>query len=103
MNTTLSVTRGNITEYNLNWPRKTRGSTHELVIDEQHIFVSEQNMDCIAKCNYEGQVVDYYKMPDGSGPHGLLLINRGGFGFRWSFLPWSYNWMSTDKSSTKSM
>ena len=77
MNTTPSATLGNITEYSLNWPSSARGSTHELVIDEQHIYVSGQNMDRIAKCDYEGQVVDYYKMPDGSGPHGLLLDKQG--------------------------
>ncbi|MGR8998928.1 MAG: Vgb family protein [Gammaproteobacteria bacterium] len=78
MNTTHSATLGNITEYSLNWPGNTHGSTHELVIDKQYIYVSGQNMDQIAKCNYKGQIVDYYKMPDGSGPHGLLLDKHGG-------------------------
>jgi len=73
MNTTLSATPGNIAEYSLNWPGTAHGSTHELVIDEQHIYVTGQKMDQIAKCDYKGQIVDYYKMPDGSGPHGLLL------------------------------
>ena len=77
MNTTLSTTPGNITEYSLNWPGTAHSSTHELVIDKQYVYVTGQNMDRIAKCNYEGQVVDFYKMPDGSGPHGLLLDKQG--------------------------
>jgi virginiamycin B lyase len=70
-------TLGNVTEYCLYWPSPNHGSTHELVIDGQHIYVSGQNMDHVAKLNYEGQIVEYYKMPDGSGPHGLLLDKQG--------------------------
>lgn len=77
MNTTLSTTLGKITEYNLNWPSSVHGSTHELAIDKQHIYITGQNMDQIAKLDYKGQIVDYYKMPDGSGPHGLLLDKQG--------------------------
>lgn len=74
---TSSVSLGNITEYSLNWPSTAQGSTHELVIDKQYIYVSGQNMDQIAKVNYQGQVLDYYKMPKGSGPHGLLFDKHG--------------------------
>jgi len=70
-------TLGNVTEYCLDWPSPNHGSTHELVIDDQYIYVSGQNMDHIAKLNYEGQILAYYKMPDGSGPHGLLLDPQG--------------------------
>jgi virginiamycin B lyase len=77
MNTTLSATLGTITEYSLNWPGKAHGSTHELAIDEQHIYVTGQNMDRIAKCDYDGRIVDYYEMPEGSGPHGILFDKQG--------------------------
>ncbi|SDZ01875.1 hypothetical protein [Nitrosomonas sp. Nm33] len=77
MSKIISAALGNITEYSLNWPSTAHGSTHELVIDEAHIYVTGQNMDQIAKCNYGGQVVDYYKMPDGSGPHGILIDKHG--------------------------
>jgi virginiamycin B lyase len=77
MNTNLSTSLGNITEYNLNWPSPNQGSTHELVINERHIYVSGQNMHQVAKCDYTGQVIDYFKMPDGSGPHGILLDKQG--------------------------
>jgi virginiamycin B lyase len=70
-------TLGNVTEYCLYWPSPNHGSTHELAIDEKHIYVSGQNMDHIAKLNYDGQILEYYKMPDGSGPHGLLLDKQG--------------------------
>ena len=74
---TSTATLGNITEYSLNWPSTAHGSTHELVIDEQYIYVSGQNMHQIAKLNDQGQIIEYYKMPDGSGPHGLLFDKHG--------------------------
>ncbi|MEC4749972.1 hypothetical protein [Methylomicrobium sp. Wu6] len=77
MNPTLSATFGKITEYNLNWPSSVHGSTHELVIDEEHIYVTGQNMHRIAKFDYAGRIVDYYTMPDGSGPHGILFDKHG--------------------------
>jgi virginiamycin B lyase len=77
MNTPHSATLGNITEYSLDWPSAAHGSTHELAIDARYIYVTGQNMHQIAKCDYEGRVVDYYKMPDGSGPHGILFDKQG--------------------------
>lgn len=74
---TSTATLGNVTEYPLNWPGTEHGSTHELVIDKQHIYVTGQNMHRIAKVDYQGQVLDYYDMPEGSGPHGLLLDKQG--------------------------
>ncbi|MEN2280878.1 hypothetical protein AAGF08_01985 [Algoriphagus sp. SE2] len=68
---------GNITEYPLNWQSDKKGSTHELVIDEKFIYVTGQNMDCVAKLNYDGIILEYYKMPDSSGPHGILLDKEG--------------------------
>lgn len=70
-------TNGNLTDYPLNWPSKEKSSTHELVISEEFIFVTGQNMDMVAKVDYSGTVLDYYHMPAGSGPHGILLDNQG--------------------------
>ena len=70
-------TNGKITEYSLNWPSDQTGSTHELVIDENFIYVTGQNMDRIAKLDYNGTIVTYFEMPKGSGPHGLLLDTDG--------------------------
>lgn len=77
MNKTSVATLGNITEYSLNWPGTVHGSTHELVVNKEHIFVSGQNMHQIAKFDYQGKIIDYYKMPDGSGPHGMLFDKHG--------------------------
>lgn len=72
--TTNPSTLGIITEYSLNWPGDTLpGSTHELVISKDFIFVTGQNMHRIAKFDYSGKLLTYYKMPDDSGPHGLLI------------------------------
>lgn len=66
----------NVTEFSLNWPNGS-GSTHELVITDQFIFVSGQNMYKIAKFNYSGELLTYYDMPENSGPHGLLIDKKG--------------------------
>ncbi|MGO4875341.1 hypothetical protein ACEN2P_01965 [Pedobacter psychrotolerans] len=66
-----------IVEYSLNWPGGMMGSTHELVISEEFIFVSGQNMHRIAKFNHQGELLQYYMMPEGSGPHGLLIDKKG--------------------------
>lgn len=77
-NTGTSVkTNGNITEYPLNWPSDKKGSTHELVIDKNFIYVTGQNMDQVAKLDYQGTILTYFDMPKGSGPHGLLLDTEG--------------------------
>jgi virginiamycin B lyase len=73
---TSPLTLGNITEYSLNWPGGNKGSTHELVVAENHIYVSGQNNSMVAKVDYHGNVVGYYEMPQGSGPHGLLIDKR---------------------------
>lgn len=67
------ITTGIITEYPLNWPGDIKGSTHELIIDKEHIFVSGQKMGYVAKLDYQGNVIAHFKMPDGSWPHGVLL------------------------------
>lgn len=67
----------NITEYPLNWPSDEKCSTHELVIDKDFVYVTGQNMDMVAKLDYKGTILDYYKMPEKSGPHGLLLDKEG--------------------------
>jgi virginiamycin B lyase len=68
-------TNGNLTDYPLNWPSDQSASTHELVINKQFIFVTGQKMDMVAKVDYNGTIHDYYQMPKGSGPHGLLIDN----------------------------
>ena len=71
------TTLGNITEFSLNWPGKLTGSTHELVMNKEFIFVTGQNMHKVAKFNYKGELLTYYEMPEGSGPHGLLINAKG--------------------------
>jgi virginiamycin B lyase len=79
-----------ISEFGLNWPGGITGSTHELVMHGDYIYVTGQNMNQVAKCNLNGQVVAYFKMPertklhpDGSetvevsGPHGILFDKHG--------------------------
>lgn len=73
------ITIANITEFSLNWPLKAgemAGSTHELVISSQFIFVTGQNMNQVAKFDYHGNLLAYYEMPADSGPHGLLIDNK---------------------------
>lgn len=73
----VSLSRGDITEFGLNWPGASKGSTHELVVDSQHVFVTGQNMHAIAKLDYSGKLLTHYELPNGSGPHGLLLDAKG--------------------------
>ncbi|SHL92465.1 hypothetical protein [Mucilaginibacter sp. OK098] len=78
--TTGSSTNANITEFSLDWPLskgEKPGSTHELVINKEFIFVTGQNMHKVAKFNYAGELLVYYNMPDKSGPHGLLIDKKG--------------------------
>lgn len=71
------ATLGIITEYSLNWPGTIKGSTHELVISKDFIFVTGQNMHKVAKFNLKGELLTYYEMPAGSGPHGTLIDKHG--------------------------
>jgi virginiamycin B lyase len=64
---------GIITEYPLGWEAK---STHELALNKEYIFVTGQNNHKVAKLNYAGEVVTYYEMPKGSGPHGILIDTK---------------------------
>jgi hypothetical protein len=73
-------TIGNITEFKLNWPLgegEKAGSTHELVINQEFIFVTGQNMHKVAKFDYTGKLLEYYNMPANSGPHGLVIDKKG--------------------------
>ncbi len=72
-------------EYSLDWSQiapgvPPNGSTHELVYDRQgggeDVWVTGQNYDGLAKITPEGDI-EYYKMPKGSGPHGLLYDSHG--------------------------
>jgi virginiamycin B lyase len=63
-----------ISEFNLNWDSgNMKGSTHEIVMNEQFIFVTGQNMDKVAKFDYHGNLIAHFSMCPGSGPHGLLI------------------------------
>jgi virginiamycin B lyase len=71
---------GNITESPLNWPLtgdQKPGSTHELVINDGFIFVTGQNMNKVAKFNYQGELLAYYDMHENTAPHGLLIDIKG--------------------------
>ncbi|MFY0630877.1 MAG: hypothetical protein JXR05_10885 [Flavobacteriaceae bacterium] len=70
-------TNGNLTDYPLKWPSDQKSSTHELAIDDKFIYVTGQKMDQVAKLDYDGNIVVYYNMPKGSGPHGLLIDTKG--------------------------
>lgn len=61
-----------ITEFDPQWT-DAQGSTHELVITKDFIFVSGQKMDQIAQFDYSGRLLSHFNMPKGSGPHGLML------------------------------
>ncbi|MES3021483.1 MAG: hypothetical protein V4857_07835 [Pseudomonadota bacterium] len=77
MNNPAAASLPKVSEFKLNWPSLHTGSTHELVLDKDYIYVTGQNMDLVAKCNYQGEVCAYYPMPPGSGPHGLLIDKAG--------------------------
>jgi virginiamycin B lyase len=63
---------GIISEYSLGWAAQ---STHELALNNEYIFVTGQKNHQVAKLNYKGEVLAYYKMPALSGPHGILIVN----------------------------
>ncbi|WP_448701829.1 hypothetical protein ACFGVR_06205 [Mucilaginibacter sp. AW1-3] len=82
------VTVGDITEYSLNWlptTPPTAGSTHELVISDQYIYVTGQNMDQVARFDLATSKIDHFKMPAGSGPHGLLIDKHKRLWVSWEF------------------
>ncbi|MCB2409809.1 Vgb family protein [Hymenobacter lucidus] len=62
-----------ITEYDPYWQGPNTGSTHEVAITKDFVFVSGQLMDQIAKFDHAGQLLTHFNMPAGSGPHGLLI------------------------------
>ena len=78
----LPVTHGIITAYPLSWHSKHKGSTHELVIKADHIYITGQDMDKVARFNTKTETFEYFSMASGilkpevkkgNGPHGLLL------------------------------
>jgi len=64
---------GIITEYSLGWETK---STHELALNKEYVFVTGQKNHQIAKLNYTGKLITHYKMPEKSGPHGILIDTK---------------------------
>lgn len=83
------ATLGIITEYSLAWPDGLKGSTHELVIKDDHIYVSGQKNDLVARFNTKTTQFEYFSMASGilkpevgstnggNGPHGLLVDGKG--------------------------
>lgn len=80
------ATLGIITEYSLAWPNGLKGSTHELVIKGEHIYITGQNNNMVARFNTKTNSLEYFNMaaailkPDvetGNGPHGLLIDLEG--------------------------
>lgn len=66
-----------IVEYSPNWSGGLHGSTHELVLGTDAIFVTGQNMHQVAKFDYNGNLLQHYDMPADSGPHGILIDGQG--------------------------
>ncbi len=66
-----------VTDRSLAWPsdQTKTGSTHELAMMGDYIYVTGQNMDKVAKIGYDGSI-EYYVMPKNSGPHGILFDNQ---------------------------
>ena len=65
-----------VTDESLLWSGKVKGSTHELAMHGNHIYITGQNMHQIAKVGYDGSI-EYFHMPDSSGPHGILFNKKG--------------------------
>jgi virginiamycin B lyase len=80
------ATLGIITEYSLAWPNGLKASTHELVVKGDHIYVTGQNNDLVARFNTKTTQLEYFSMASGilkpeietgNGPHGLLIDGKG--------------------------
>jgi len=76
-----------IIEFHLPWDEIFRGddippggSTHEIAWDADgqgpHVWITGQNYDGLARVTPSGEI-DLYRLPRGSGPHGILY-DRGG-------------------------
>ncbi len=62
------------------------GSTHELIITDDFVFVTGQSMYQVAKFNHQGEKLADYVMPHCSGPHGLQVDNDGALWVSLEFL-----------------
>lgn len=71
-----AFSQNQVTDTDLNWPSAIKGSTHELAMDGEFIYITGQNMHHVAKMSYDGSI-EYFAMPDGSGPHGILFDDQG--------------------------
>lgn len=74
--------QGQVTEYRLPWANPNTASTHELIFNPQggkYAWVTGQDYDMLAKINIETGSVETYKMPTGSGPHGVAFNDNGDF------------------------
>ncbi|MEL6561864.1 MAG: hypothetical protein AAFQ94_27000 [Bacteroidota bacterium] len=65
-----------VTDESLNWPGTAKGSTHELAMTDEYVYVTGQNMHAVAKVSYDGKIL-HYPMPDSSGPHGIIFDKYG--------------------------
>ena len=65
-----------VTDTPIDWPGSIEGSTHELAMRGDYVYITGQNMHCVAKMNYDGEF-EYWPMPKGSGPHGIVFDDQG--------------------------
>jgi virginiamycin B lyase len=78
---------GSVTEFPVKYPGQCStlshhggmGSTHEITFNEKggkDIWITGQNYDYVVKVTLDGKM-DFYKMPDCSGPHGIEFDGQG--------------------------
>jgi virginiamycin B lyase len=70
-----------VTEYHLNYPSNpTSGSTHEIVDDpanDNSYWITGMNMDYVVHYYGNTNTAQYFQMPMGSMPHGIVFDPRG--------------------------
>lgn len=72
---------GNVTEFSLAWPSTAKGSTHELAYNRdggKTLWITGQNHDHLARVTLDG-TAEFFPMPAGSGPHGMVFDAAGRF------------------------
>ncbi|MCM8541158.1 MAG: hypothetical protein NE328_12860 [Lentisphaeraceae bacterium] len=65
-----------VKDFPLKWRGDVKGSTHELAMKGNYIYVTGQNMDQVAKVGYDGSM-QHFQLPKNSGPHGILFDKAG--------------------------
>lgn len=86
-----SVKIGTVTEYAIKYPDppmimkcghhgSSSGSTHEITFNQNggaEIWITGQNEDAVVRVPLDGKPMIFYKMPVGSGPHGIEFDAEG--------------------------